>query len=327
MLEALRNISATLGSDPLLVQAAGGNTSLKRDGIMWIKASGTWLRDALAKDIFVPLDIAALHAALERDDPACEACVPFVRQDINPSGLRPSIETSVHGLMAHPVVLHVHCVNTIAWAVQRDAKDLLAPLLAPFNWAYVPYARPGLQLCRAIRRVIAPTTEVLILQNHGLAVGGATVAEAEALLRRVVRVLQRPVRSSPSPDVAFLAGIAKGTAYRLPTEETSHGFALDAWSHAHAANRCHYPDHVLFLGARIPADPATGAPALAIVGKGVLVHESARAAVEPMLGCLSHVFARLDPSVRLTALSDEDNDQLLNWDAEKYRLALNTTTS
>ena len=49
MLEALRTLSAKLGSDPLLVQAAGGNTSLKRDGIMWIKASGTWLRDALAK--------------------------------------------------------------------------------------------------------------------------------------------------------------------------------------------------------------------------------------------------------------------------------------
>ena len=292
---------------------------------MWIKASGTWLRDALAKDIFVPLDLEVLHAALERDDPACEACAGFVRQDINPSGLRPSIETSVHGLMRHAVVLHVHCVNTIAWAVQQDAKALLTPLLAPFNWAFVPYARPGLQLCRAIRRVIQPETEVLILQNHGLAVGGDTVAKAEALLRRVVRVLQRPVRAVPAPDLAFLTALAAASAYHLPGDETCHGFALDAWSHAHAANRCHYPDHVLFLGARIPADPATGAPALAIVGKGVLVHENARAAVEPMLGCLSNVFARLDPSVHLTALTDEDNDQLLNWDAEKYRLALNTT--
>ncbi len=327
MLEALRTLSATIGSDPLLVQAAGGNTSLKRDGIMWIKASGTWLRDAMAKEIFVPLDFLALRAALERDDPACEACVPFVRQEINPTGLRPSIETSVHGLMRQAVVLHVHCVNTIAWAVQQDAKALLAPLLAPFNWAFVPYARPGLHLCRAIRSVIAPETEVLILQNHGLAVAGATVAEAETLLRRVVKLLKRPVRKSQQPDLAGLAVLAKGKSYRLPADEISHGFALDAWSHAHAANRCHYPDHVLFLGAKIPSDPASDAPALAIVGKGVLVHENARAAVEPMLGCLSNVFARLDPSSRLTSLSDEDNDQLLNWDAEKYRLALNTTPS
>ena len=97
--KALRHLSAKVGSDPLLVQAAGGNTSIKDEGVMWIKASGTWLRDAEAKDIFVPLDFVRLSAALAADDPACESCTDFVRQDINPLGLRPSIETSVHGLM------------------------------------------------------------------------------------------------------------------------------------------------------------------------------------------------------------------------------------
>ena len=70
---ALRDLSARLGADPLLVQAAGGNTSLKQDGVMWIKASGTWLMDALNKDIFVPLDMAALAKALGDDSPDCEA--------------------------------------------------------------------------------------------------------------------------------------------------------------------------------------------------------------------------------------------------------------
>ncbi len=56
--QSLRTLSAQLGADPLLVQAAGGNTSIKQDGTMWIKASGTWLMDALSKDIFVPLNLA-----------------------------------------------------------------------------------------------------------------------------------------------------------------------------------------------------------------------------------------------------------------------------
>ncbi len=42
-LHALRRLSAGIGSDSALTQAAGGNTSLKEDGVMWIKASGTWL--------------------------------------------------------------------------------------------------------------------------------------------------------------------------------------------------------------------------------------------------------------------------------------------
>ena len=46
-LHALRELSAALGADPLRTQGAGGNTSIKRDGVMWIKASGTWLADAL----------------------------------------------------------------------------------------------------------------------------------------------------------------------------------------------------------------------------------------------------------------------------------------
>ena len=36
--------------------------------------------------------------------------------------LRPSIETTVHALMPQRVVVHVHCVNTIAWAIRSDAE-------------------------------------------------------------------------------------------------------------------------------------------------------------------------------------------------------------
>src|SRR5688572_6371043 len=82
-MSALKTLSARVGADTLLVQAAGGNTSLKQDGIMWIKASGTWLQHAQLRDIFVPVAIEPLLAALERDDPACETCTDFVRGDLN----------------------------------------------------------------------------------------------------------------------------------------------------------------------------------------------------------------------------------------------------
>ena len=155
-LDQLRALSARVGADPLLVQAAGGNTSLKQDGVMWIKASGTWLKDAATRDIFVPLDHAAIMEALARNDPACESCTAFLRTDLNSTGLRPSIETTVHALMPQRVVLHVHCVNTIAWAIRADAEARLAEKLAGFNWAFIPYARPGLPLAGAIQSRIAP---------------------------------------------------------------------------------------------------------------------------------------------------------------------------
>ena len=38
--------SKEIGMDPSMVQAAGGNTSLKQGNTMWVKASGKWLLDA-----------------------------------------------------------------------------------------------------------------------------------------------------------------------------------------------------------------------------------------------------------------------------------------
>ena len=196
------------------MQAAGGNTSLKSDGVMWIKASGTWLKDALTRDIFVAVDHAALMQALARNDPACETCTAFVRTDLNASGLRPSIETTVHALMPQRVVVHVHCVNTIAWAIRSDAADRLSERLAGFAWAFIPYARPGLPLAGAIAERLRPGVDVLVLGNHGLVVAADTVAAAEALLDRVVHAVQRPVRAAPPIDRDALAKLCAGTPYR-----------------------------------------------------------------------------------------------------------------
>ena len=210
-LAALKKLSARVGSDPHLVQAAGGNTSLKKDGVMWIKASGTWLSDSEIKDIFVPLDHGSLMAALKRSDPACETCTEFVRGDLNSSGLRPSIETTVHALMPQRVVVHVHCVNTIAWAIQRDAEAMLSEKLGNFNWAFIPYRRPGLPLAGAISQRLKPGVDVLVLGNHGLVVAADTVKDADALLSRVVDLLQLPIRALEMPDRIRLSKICLGT--------------------------------------------------------------------------------------------------------------------
>jgi rhamnose utilization protein RhaD (predicted bifunctional aldolase and dehydrogenase) len=320
--EALRALSAKLGSDPLLVQAAGGNTSFKRDGIMWIKASGTWLMDAQKKDIFVPLDLNALSRALEVDSPDCENCLPFVRQDINPLGLRPSIETSVHGLMPQRVVLHVHCVNTIAWAIREDAEQQLKSKLQDFNWSFIPYARPGLQLARAIRKNLKTGSDVMVLGNHGLAVAAETVEAAEQLLHRVVTAVQCKIRMAGKPDISALQEISANTNFKPAATDEAHAIAIDDRALSLGCKRVYYPDHVVFLGTHIPTNMDSNAQAIAVPGKGVLVHKNAKPSIEPMLRCLADVFARLEQDAPLKALTMEEIDQLLNWDAEKYRQTL-----
>ena len=57
-----RKLSANLGQDPLQVQGPGGNTSVKDDEVMWIKASGTELANA------------GHHRNLRRRGPQGRAC-------------------------------------------------------------------------------------------------------------------------------------------------------------------------------------------------------------------------------------------------------------
>jgi rhamnose utilization protein RhaD (predicted bifunctional aldolase and dehydrogenase) len=47
--QALRALSAGVERNRLRTQAAGGNTSIKRDGVMWIKVSGRQLADVVAR--------------------------------------------------------------------------------------------------------------------------------------------------------------------------------------------------------------------------------------------------------------------------------------
>lgn len=323
--ENLSQLSARIGANPLLTQAAGGNISIKQDGVMWINATSAWLKDAAEKDIFVPLDYEKLKSALATDDPECEQGLKFVRSDLNSSGLRPSIETSVHGSMPQAVVLHVHCVNTIAWAIHENAEELLREKLASVNWAFIPYARPGLILARAIRARLTPGCNVLVLGNHGLVVAADTVLEAEFLLLKISAKLQRPARPSGLADIATLKAIAKGTNYIPANDSATHALAFDSVAVEVGAENAFHPDYVLFLGTKIPRDFSSNAPAILVRRKGMLVRKDAKPAVEPMLRCLSDVFRRVEASAKLRALTPDEINQLLNWDAAKYQQTLTSS--
>ncbi|MGE0281906.1 MAG: class II aldolase/adducin family protein [Rhizobiaceae bacterium] len=333
-LDALRAFSARIGTDLLLTQAAGGNTSLKDGDTLWIKASGAWLAHALERDIFVPVRMTPLLEAVAEARAEAEQAQLFTIAAQNPSGLRPSIETTVHALMPQRVVAHVHCVDTIALAARQDAMPILQDRLHGLNWAYVPYFRPGLPLARGIAQHRVQRPDVLILGNHGLVVAADTVAQAEQLLACVKGLLKQEVRQAPPSDKQALSALA-GADYRQPVDDAAHAVATDPASTVLAVGGSLYPDHVIFLGvgsvlaqdgetaedvaARLGALPVS----ILFPGKGVLMRHDANAGADAMARCLADVLARIPQDAPLRYLTDAENDELTNWDAEKYRQKLN----
>src|SRR5436305_3507769 len=201
ILNELRRMSARVGRNMLLVQGAGGNSSIKHGDVLWVKASGTWLADAEDKEIFVPVSLSGARAALA----AGNARMPLASGHPE-SQLRASIETSLHALMPHPVVLHVHSVNTIAWSVRKDARDEFAERLRGLSCHRLDYHHPGLPLAQAVSASLAQRpADVLILGNHGLVVGAPTCDAAEALVAEVEQRLALKPRDTTRANDGALA--------------------------------------------------------------------------------------------------------------------------
>ena len=115
--------------------------------------------------------------------------------------------------------------------------------------------------------------------------------------------------------------------------------ATDLASCRHAAGGSLYPDHVIFLGkGSIIVEPGGTAldiekqhveenrplpPAILFPGKGVLVSKEASEGALAMARCLSDVASRVPEAARLRYFTEAENGELLGWDAEKYRQALN----
>jgi rhamnose utilization protein RhaD (predicted bifunctional aldolase and dehydrogenase) len=330
----LLELAAGLGWDPLAIQGPGGNISLKRDGVMWVKASGTWMMEAMTRSILVPVDIAAVLDGLAAGDPACETCSAFVRSDLADSPLRPSIETTLHAVMPQRVVVHVHCVETISLACLSDAAERLAGPLTGLNWTFVPYIRPGASLGRTMAEQLRAGTNVVVLGKHGLVVAADSVAEAAQLRIEVSSRLARQPRPAPVADHDALRD-AEGDGYSIADDDVLHAIGTDPISLAVARRGSLYPDHVVFLGPGIivvegsetaadaarragrPAPPRVGVP-----GKGVLLHEAATSGARALARCLADITCRIASDDVVDPLTSAEEDQLLNWDAEKYRQSL-----
>ncbi|MFV0491672.1 MAG: class II aldolase/adducin family protein [Pseudorhodobacter sp.] len=335
--DELRRYSAIIGADPTLIQGAGGNTSIKDgDGaVMWIKASGMLLADALDRDIFVPCDLPAMQEAVTKGTARADRPAEF---SLLEGGLRPSIETSLHAVFPHRIVIHVHCVNTLALAIRKDAKEVIATRLSGFNWAFVPYAKPGADLAASVLAAREPDTDVVVLGNHGLIVAAETVPKAEKLVADVVAALAARPETAPHDPVALASRAGDGFV-PLPPENPLHCVACLPRLLKAALAGSLYPDHVIFCGVGVTVLQDGESPAMAlerqqkaglppppfllVPGAGALMQKDATDGASALAQCLGDVLIRLESGATVNPLTLEQNAELLNWDAEKYRQSLN----
>ena len=237
LLNELVALARRFGKDPEFARGGGGNISVKTDGVLYIKPSGTSLA-SLTPESVIALDIGPLMKLLNAppERPVAGGTDEVMQVALSarvgvPDGRRPSVELLFHALIPERYVLHTHptTVNAVTCGA-RGAE--IAEQLFGSSVLWIPYTDPGLPLARVIRdarrsheeRTGTAAPRTMFLQNHGVIVAGDSTAEIEEVSTALVAAIQAHLaKQAPiswgdverlEPDQARAALHAVGPALR-----------------------------------------------------------------------------------------------------------------
>lgn len=324
----LKKLSLDLSRDRLLVQGAGGNISAKEGDIIWIKASGTWLSEAGSKNIFLPIslgEIAKLASAGKFDR---------LPNPLGESSLRPSIETWLHALMPQKYVVHLHAIEILALLVHQDSQNEITKLdFGDVAWEFIPYTKPGAELAQAVSEKLKSKSipDVLFLENHGIVVGANSISEVLELIAHVRNICSQPIKQGTEISRTIRAQIGKYLPVRddlihsLATQPNLMKLVATAWAIA--------PDHIVFLGAKpvfcdelnelLELEKKQDPPLVAFVRNvGVYSLNELDESGAQQLQAFFEILRRQTNEQEFAIFTDSQIAELLDWDAEKYRLSL-----
>ena len=193
-MQKLVEFSRRYGSDPELVLAGGGNTSMKENGVLYVKGSGCSLSTIRSVD-FVAMNLDKLLAICGKQYPTedKEREALFLA-DVSAAKLpgeerkRPSVEALLHALFPQRYVLHLHPALINGLTCGADGRRIAAELFPGVIW--VNACRPGYTLAKRLSDKIGPGTDTVLLQNHGVFFAADTPDGLSKLLVRMIAVLK-----------------------------------------------------------------------------------------------------------------------------------------
>lgn len=185
-----------------LVQAAGGNTSVKLDnGLMYIKASGFTLSEVEKNNGFAKVNTKKIQEILSDDTIILntdkkqreETSIKLVHDAIEPNSLRPSIETLLHAILLKHT-LHTHPIVYNIISIQKNWITQLQHIFSSQQFICIDYFTPGIDLAIALKKEIdklKSIPQIIFLQNHGMIISGNTINEVIALNEMVIDKIEK----------------------------------------------------------------------------------------------------------------------------------------
>lgn len=348
-LSALVSMSNRYGANPAYVLAGGGNTSVKEDDCMYVKASGTKLA-TITEEGFVPVSRRALHATMEKNYPKSdkEREAAFLL-DVQASRIlpgetrRPSVEALLHALFPQKYVLHIHPAKLNGLTCSTEGETAARKLFGD-DVIWIPLCRPGYvlgSLCweamNSYKAAHGKDADTILLQNHGVFVAADTLEEIDALFAKVYTTITAKI--SCEPDLTPVCTVddtlcekvaaAAGYPYALhcgSTEAVKLSRSKDA---AAPLLRPFTPDHIVACGA-YPLYVETADDVIPTGKNRVIIlkdhgyfalGEDRRSAeiVASLVNDAMCIAISSDAFGGPLHMTEEMTDFITNWEAESYR--------
>jgi len=177
-------LSRYFGSDPEMVLAGGGNTSVKVGEKLLVKGSGSALA-TIDREGFVAMDRLRLEALANARLPAeREPREAAYKQSLYAARLepernqRPSVEALLHHLVPGRFVVHGHATVANALTCCLGGEAIARELFGD-EVLWVPFVDPGFALAQALRAGLAThqgrhgrAPRAVLMANHGIIVAG-----------------------------------------------------------------------------------------------------------------------------------------------------------
>ncbi len=208
-IQELIEVSKFYGKKKDFVIASGGNTSFKDEKHIYIKTSGSSLA-TIDESGFAQLDRKLLHLisqktyskdAMEREN---QIKTDLLNSRVHPEkGQWPSVETSLHDLMAFRFVVHTHSTKVNGLMCSKDA-EIRTSILFGDDVVFVPYVDLGYLLFKEVRNRVdayrkrtGAEPQIILLQNHGIYVAADSTDEINNLYDKVIDKLTAAIGKIP----------------------------------------------------------------------------------------------------------------------------------
>lgn len=199
-LKEILEISRFYGGDPDWVIAGGGNSSVKNDEILLIKASGFALADVTPESL-VAIDRKVFKKVWTKEYPRetdareGEALRDLMESRLAGETLRPSVETGMHDAFPQRLVLHTHPTLVNGLICSRNGKEAAKALFGD-RLLWIPSINPGYVLSKKVRDEIrryrqdfGSYPEIVFMENHGLTTAAETADGIHGLQQEVEKII------------------------------------------------------------------------------------------------------------------------------------------